>query len=1185
MLLTECGTSPDKADGGNDLSTTHRVIRPHPNFRMFLTADPSCGEVSRAMRNRCLEISLLDVPPPLQVSPSLPLVALSEHASDAFSLAYAAGLRDLCGMASAVALHSALGARHSLRASTTEGLPPRALLVMAELAAALESRGIPHSNASSNDGRRPYLEMSYPWLLEGMTSSVEMDVAQACREVSVEWKQGSVVELMSPSNWDDWVEQGVMSRVLQDAKVWQIALVAISEAENLKEVYSLFVNSVQKGQAGCNGGRGDLGLQPGDEDILLSPMRLSSPGEAALSTPSRILLHAAALFARRASVIDRELRAEFATKLTMPQPEGEFVEAIRFMMSAVFDCRAWRDASSMISELVSLVSEMSGKVGNKEVGSLWENVRSWTSQSLIGNPNQHSALRRALLPFNKWACSVFLLDLLDAAVIRRLPLIIKERAELSKARSRCENGQGESGLGWIGLSYLMCEGDCNVVNAGTRSGRGHDQDTRLARSLVVPYILPLLRAVDGVVDSLMHREAAEVVLGEGAGLADKVVDGVRGFMQARDTLSAVLMTPTLDGSNKGTFAWNHFLVAWEWLGKERRSLESSLMETPSLLNRLESISSKLAGLRAVCALIDSAVLEHAGGATPMKDTLWSNGDRAAAAVTAKGALALARLHKLADKFRSLHQDSRSVISLGSLMRDAHPALCVPVSFRRELLHALCTVYWAASTEGEPSIPVIQPSTIGAMHEQDEAVGGGDEGGVIGAPLVEALPGVLEDDFRLAQSRLEKQLKGGSLSQPLHDGSDSGERFDEVDTQTAEAVANASLFVCDASDGIGLSPGGNMLQEWASFQLSVLREYWIAFEECQILAILASISTRKAVVKRSDVAPVMSRVARLRSVILASSSLSPATARPYQTLLWAWGSSTSWPTVFMRLLSWLLPVALESWGRRLWEDLVGVMSLELSPPQIFNDGQGLGNVVDATATVLQLHEGPIRLLALGRSSILLRLTSCTAFRDGMVRHGCNADLTLLNTSARLGQYRAAIRSVRDLSYGNTDTVKSLVDLSWARLVSTLQPFDTEGQDSFGALLAQASYGVTWDRIDAPLKSLLRSCQDERLRRHGDSLVIPAVKALCHARHALVKEAGGLAWSLKTDTAAGLGIVYLGCLRLVLLLPSSPVDPGLRPALEKKLLEERLAGLKGDLTVQRWSLRLEGRGDASPEVCKT
>lgn len=46
LCLNECGMT----DEG------FRVISPHPNFRLFLAYDPRYGEVSRAMRNRGIEI-------------------------------------------------------------------------------------------------------------------------------------------------------------------------------------------------------------------------------------------------------------------------------------------------------------------------------------------------------------------------------------------------------------------------------------------------------------------------------------------------------------------------------------------------------------------------------------------------------------------------------------------------------------------------------------------------------------------------------------------------------------------------------------------------------------------------------------------------------------------------------------------------------------------------------------------------------------------------------------------------------------------------------------------------------------------------------------------------------------------------------------------------------------------------
>lgn len=40
-----------------------RVIKPHPDFRIFLTMDPRYGELSRAMRNRAIEIYIHEAPP------------------------------------------------------------------------------------------------------------------------------------------------------------------------------------------------------------------------------------------------------------------------------------------------------------------------------------------------------------------------------------------------------------------------------------------------------------------------------------------------------------------------------------------------------------------------------------------------------------------------------------------------------------------------------------------------------------------------------------------------------------------------------------------------------------------------------------------------------------------------------------------------------------------------------------------------------------------------------------------------------------------------------------------------------------------------------------------------------------------------------------------------------------------
>ncbi|XP_048233780.1 midasin isoform X2 [Ricinus communis] len=56
-LVEPCGTITVTECGIVDGSSV--VLHPHPNFRLFLTVDPSYGEVSRAMRNRGVEIFMM----------------------------------------------------------------------------------------------------------------------------------------------------------------------------------------------------------------------------------------------------------------------------------------------------------------------------------------------------------------------------------------------------------------------------------------------------------------------------------------------------------------------------------------------------------------------------------------------------------------------------------------------------------------------------------------------------------------------------------------------------------------------------------------------------------------------------------------------------------------------------------------------------------------------------------------------------------------------------------------------------------------------------------------------------------------------------------------------------------------------------------------------------------------------
>ena len=54
-----------------------RVVTPHADFRIFLVADPARGEVSRAMRNRGIEVFWPAAPSPLVRAPASPMPCCS----------------------------------------------------------------------------------------------------------------------------------------------------------------------------------------------------------------------------------------------------------------------------------------------------------------------------------------------------------------------------------------------------------------------------------------------------------------------------------------------------------------------------------------------------------------------------------------------------------------------------------------------------------------------------------------------------------------------------------------------------------------------------------------------------------------------------------------------------------------------------------------------------------------------------------------------------------------------------------------------------------------------------------------------------------------------------------------------------------------------------------------------------
>jgi AAA ATPase containing von Willebrand factor type A (vWA) domain len=145
LVLTECGTSND---GGNS-NGTPRIVKPHPDFRLFLSMNPAFGEISRAMRNRCVEVCIL-APSTSNIGELVPKqlressLATSAETLDALDCLWNAGVRSSALSIGVISMHCQEFQRND--SAVGESQPTRTLVDLGSLLMSSLRRGRHTSN-------------------------------------------------------------------------------------------------------------------------------------------------------------------------------------------------------------------------------------------------------------------------------------------------------------------------------------------------------------------------------------------------------------------------------------------------------------------------------------------------------------------------------------------------------------------------------------------------------------------------------------------------------------------------------------------------------------------------------------------------------------------------------------------------------------------------------------------------------------------------------------------------------------------------------------------------------------------------------------------------------------------------------------------------------------------------------
>lgn len=181
------------------------VIKPHPNFRLFMTYDPRHGELSRAMRNRGVELFVdaapegyaVSVPASFALSESAVLRSTEKlHASYVPESAAAPFTANLAVQQSQVALQ--LLARFSQLGDENDALLAQAVQFLAQPAVA--STLVSQANGLAANGITPALVAELPF-----DASLDANVALPAPFALFRALQVALRNLASKENTDTWI--------------------------------------------------------------------------------------------------------------------------------------------------------------------------------------------------------------------------------------------------------------------------------------------------------------------------------------------------------------------------------------------------------------------------------------------------------------------------------------------------------------------------------------------------------------------------------------------------------------------------------------------------------------------------------------------------------------------------------------------------------------------------------------------------------------------------------------------------------------------------------------------------------------------------------------------------------------------------------------------------------------------
>lgn len=668
------------------------VVTAHPKFRLFLTLDPGYGELSRAMRNRGIEVFMM--PPDWASDQGENERELERSAmwQDMLRTLAVAGIPGRA-LSEAMARAHARAAEAAAAYSSGSGalLTLRDLARFAELVNELLERGADvraairvswnHTHVAKLDSveAKAATEAAYEqWLANvhlperapGLSQEAGSGGAgQDLKALEEEYLKAALVQ---PARWPNiltsakWAQQSQLATVKRNAE-YLLFLAAQSAGGEVAGVLS-----GAKGKAVQEDLRAWLEKEANDSGDLLGALVADvwrgGDSRDARSRAERMLWFAAACLVQRASPRDANLRVFWA-------------QAVR---GGFLSLRTSRVTGDLLGGVAALIEQLEGHPVTAQFGRLRSALARLVGASTTTLERQPYDVRVLNLAAPAGTPADTHLSLVGALAdswgLARTA--IQQQVVMDKF---LQLGSSDGAASLVGQSF-------RYYKAPSQRAR-----TQVAHR-VVPWLYPIFEAVQNWEDVLLRSLAAEGSGGLAAGADDMEVD--EGAGSAEKVERTVAEVRELNEALRAVQQWRYFLWTWVAQRQQLQPPEAFLVRWEGLRRALLGLGSALLAARAgqeqrtkvetAVKLLDEALTGGEGSLG--KPLLWKYGGRPQAPGSLDLCLEEAAVLGLYDELKVRGGDG----SEGELL-----GVAVGGEVRRLAVQGLCMLQWAKGLDRGP----------------------------------------------------------------------------------------------------------------------------------------------------------------------------------------------------------------------------------------------------------------------------------------------------------------------------------------------------------------------------------------------------------------------------------------------------------------------------------------------------